>query len=86
MPKNILMLAQNKKCEALRMATGLTLLDDQVSVAVIGDLDRDDEEVSLQLESLDFADVPVIQIDPGSAVDLNRLAESLGHADAVFVV
>lgn len=86
MPKKILMMAQNKKDEALRMATGLTLLDDQVSVAVIGDLDRDDQEISLQLESLDFADVPVFQVDPGSESDMGRLVEGLGCADVVFVV
>ena len=33
--KNVLMIARNKKVEALRMAAGLTLLDDIIKVAVV---------------------------------------------------
>lgn len=81
--KNILMIARNKKVEALRMATGLTLLDDVIRVAVIGDIDREDADVELQLESLDFADVPVVDIDESNA---SELAEMMVNSDVVFVV
>ncbi|MBF0470268.1 MAG: hypothetical protein HQL48_02720 [Gammaproteobacteria bacterium] len=81
--KNILMIARNKKVEALRMATGLTLLDDIIRVAVVGDLDRTDSEVELQLESLDFADVPVVDINESNA---KSLAEMVVEADVVYVV
>jgi Flp pilus assembly CpaE family ATPase len=81
--KNILMIARNKKVEALRMATGLTLLDDIIRVAVIGDIDREDAEVELQLESLDFADVPVVDVDESNA---GELAEMMVNSDVVFVV
>ena len=37
-PKTILMLASEKKIEALRMATGLTLLDDSIGIATWGKL------------------------------------------------
>ena len=81
--KNVLMIARNKKVEALRMATGLTLLDDVIRVAIIGDIDRQDPDVELQLESLDFADVPVVDV---SANNAGELAEMLVNSDVVFVV
>ena len=81
--KNVLMIARHKKTEALRMATGLTLLDDVVQVAVVGELDRADAEVELQLESLDFADVPVVDIDENAPI---VLAEMIVNADVVYVV
>ncbi len=81
--KNILMIARYKKIEALRMAAGLTLLDDVVRVAVIGDLDRADSEAELQLEALDFAEVPVVDVDPDRA---ETLAEMIVHSDMVYVV
>lgn len=81
--KNVLMIARQKKTEALRMATGLTLLDDVVQVAVVGEIDRADAEVELQLESLDFADVPVVDIDENVPA---VLAEMIVNADVVYVV
>lgn len=81
--KNVLMIARNKKTEALRMATGLTLLDDAVRVAVVGELDRADAEVELQLESLEFAEVPVVDIDARQA---RTLAEMIVNSDVVYVV
>ncbi|MCW8936120.1 MAG: hypothetical protein OQK98_15515 [Gammaproteobacteria bacterium] len=81
--KNVLMIARNKKIEALRMAAGLTLLDDVIKVAVVGEMDRDADEVSLQLESLDFADVPVIDVDDSNAAEF---AQMVVNSDVVFVV
>jgi hypothetical protein len=81
--KNVLMIARNKKVEALRMATGLTLLDDVIRVAIIGDIDRESPDVELQLESLDFADVPVLDVDANNA---GELAEMMVNSDVVFVV
>ena len=81
--KNILMLARNKKAEALRMAVGLTLLDDSVQVAVMGELDHDSPEIEVQLESLDFADVPVTNISTEQHIEL---AKMIINADVVYVV
>jgi len=81
--KNVLMIARNKKVEALRMATGLTLLDDVIRVAIIDGIDRTDPDVELQLESLDFADVPVIDVDESTA---GQLAEMVVNSEVVFVV
>lgn len=81
--KKILVIARDRKTEALRMATGLTLLDDAVSVAAWGGLDRDDEEVEMQLEALDFSDVPVTDLATDAAGDL---AGMINESDAVYVV
>ena len=81
--KKILVIARDRKTEALRMATGLTLLDDAVSVAAWGGLDRDDEEVEMQLEALDFSDVPVTDLALDAAGDL---AGMINESDAVYVV
>lgn len=81
--KRILVVARDDKVEALRMATGLTLLDDAVRVAVIGDLDESAADVQLQLESLDFAEVPVERLDGEWA---GALATMMTQSDTVFVV
>ncbi|KAA3626545.1 MAG: hypothetical protein DWQ09_16085 [Proteobacteria bacterium] len=81
--KSVLVIAQNNKTEALRMASGLTLLDDEVKVAVLGTLDQS-HEVQIQLESLDFAEVPISYLEPTE--DAVQLAASIQDADVVFVV
>lgn len=83
--KAILFIAQDDKPEALRMASGLTLLDDQVVVEVVGSLD-DDAETSLQLEALEFAEVPISHLELFRAQDLERLATDIILADVVFIV
>ncbi len=83
--KAVLFIAQDNKPEALRMASGLTLLDDQVVVDVVGGLD-DDAETTLQLEALEFAEVPISNIELSRAADLERLAADIVSADVVFIV
>ncbi len=82
--KNILMIAQQKKVEALRMATGLTLLDDMVSVLVCGVLENS-ADASEQLEALAFSDVPVTQL--GKPDDIPRaMAQAISQADVVYIL
>lgn len=83
--KAVLVVARDDKVEALRMATGLTLLDDQISVAVLGELDEADSEVQLQLESLDFADVPVNRL-ASNGEGFQELAAMITKSNAVFIV
>jgi hypothetical protein len=40
MKKNILVIAKHNKVEALRVAAGLTLMNDAVKVAVLGGLEE----------------------------------------------
>lgn len=79
--KRILMVAIDKKVEALRMASGLTLLDDQVAIAAWGALPEGPEVVE-QLEALDFADVPVERVGQ----DVEALANRIINSDVVFFV
>lgn len=79
--KRILVVPMEKKVEALRMASGLTLLDDQVSVYAWGDLPAG-ADTEAQLEALDFADVPVERL----AQDLDVLAGRMLDSDVVFLV
>ncbi|MFP3873926.1 MAG: hypothetical protein ACLFQT_04945 [Thiohalophilus sp.] len=81
--KEILVVARDRKSEALRMATGLTLLDDVVNVAVWGELDREDDEVAMQLEALDFSDVPVTELATNMAA---KLAGMINQANVVYIV
>ncbi|ACL71170.1 hypothetical protein Tgr7_0066 [Thioalkalivibrio sulfidiphilus HL-EbGr7] len=83
--KQILVVAGDDKVEALRMATGLTLLDDAVRVAVLGDLDETADDVQLQLESLEFADVPVERLGNGPE-SYKALAGMMIQSDTVFMV
>lgn len=79
--KRILMVPIAKKVEALRMASGLTLLDDQVAIAAWGGL-PDGPEVAEQVEALDFADVPVDRLER----DLDALAARILNSDVVYFV
>ena len=82
--KHILMVAVQKPVEALRMASGLTLLDDAVAIAAWGNL-PEGAEVAEQMEALEFADVPVVELDPGSAA-LAALARQIIDNDVVYCV
>jgi hypothetical protein len=84
MKKNILVIARRDKVEALRIAAGLTLLDDAVRIAVLGSLE-DTPAMREQLEVLEFAEVPMQYYDE-SAVGDPAFARELIGADAVYVV
>lgn len=81
--KHILMIGGQMPTEALRMASGLTLLDDQVQVAILGGLE-DNAANAEQLEALEFAEVPIQELARNESVE--SLAELLIKADVVFSV
>lgn len=82
--KKILMIVAQKKIEALRMASGLTLLDDAVSIASIGKL-PEGSDAAEQLEALEFADVPIEAVDIGGN-GMQALALRIVDCDVVFCV
>lgn len=84
MKKNILVIAKHNKVEALRVAAGLTLMDDLVKVAVLGGLD-DSPPVREQLEALDFGEVPREMFDDSTQVT-ETLARDMLSADVVYVI
>jgi len=82
--KHILMVAVQKPVEALRMASGLTLLDDAVTIAAWGRL-PENADVAEQMEALEFAEVPVVELD--SAGDaMAALARQILDNDVVYCV
>jgi len=81
--KNILMFAMRNQTEALRMATGLTLLDDKVHVAVLGELAKS-EANDEQMEALEFSDVPVTELPDDASLGL--LVDQLYESDVVFCI
>lgn len=82
--KQIVVIAKHNQAEALRVAAGLTLLNDSVRVAVLGVL-PDDPGVREQKEVLDFADVPCGEFAP-TADAMARLAGVLAAADVVYLL
>lgn len=82
--KSILVIARCNKVEALRVAAGLTLLDDAVRIAVLGGLDET-PAVREQLEVLEFAEVPLRHCDERGLAD-PELAREMVAADRVYVL
>jgi hypothetical protein len=80
--KSILVVARSNKVEALRVAAGLTLLDDAVALAVLGGMEET-AAVRAQLEVLEFAEVPMHRYD---AVNDPALARDMAGADVVYVL
>ena len=84
--KRILMLALDKKVEALRMASGLTLLDDAIRITTWGNLPQN-AEAAEQIEALEFAEVPMTELDPaGAGATLAGLASEILNSDVVYIV
>ena len=52
MPKKIAVLVRDRQAEALRMAVGLTIADDEVSVFVMDEKVGNDEAITMNLEIL----------------------------------
>lgn len=84
MIKNILVVAQHNKVEALRVAVGLALLSDIVKVVVLGQLD-DTPAILEQREVLEFAEVPC-EVLPNTAAQTSRLAREMIGAHVVYVI
>lgn len=83
--KQIIVIAQQRKTEALRMASGLTLLDDAVKVFVVGRLE-DDAETATQLEALEFAEVPVAHVTAHDAQAMASLVDAIRGSQAVYIL
>jgi hypothetical protein len=84
MKKNILVIAKHNQAEALRVAAGLTLVDDVVKVAVLGRLEES-ASVREQLDALDFAEVPR-EVLNDSDKSATILAQYVLEADVVYMI
>jgi hypothetical protein len=83
--KHIIVIAQARKTEALRMACGLTLLDDTVHVFVVDQLD-DDAETQEQLDALEFAEVPIATVAVNDVQAMDDLANAIAGSQAVYIL
>jgi hypothetical protein len=86
--KKIAVLVREGQAEALRMAVGLTLADDEVTVFVVDDkLDPDDEAVSLNIETLNVLGVTIYSNNPGdkfTGMSTEEMARILPEYDTVL--
>ena len=85
MTKRILVAAMHKPVEALRIATGLTLADATLRVAMWGPTPRS-EEAQMQLEALQFAEVPVDELPAADGARWLELARRIVDSDIVYCV
>lgn len=64
MAKKIAVLVRERKHEALRMALGSTLAQDEVNVFIMDGKLEEDEEISTNLEMLDSLNVKIFTNNP----------------------
>jgi hypothetical protein len=76
-----------KQHEALRMAVGLTLADDEVNVFIMDEKLEPDEAMSLNLETLSDLDCKIFSNNPGNKyeqVTTEEIARRLPEYDVVI--
>lgn len=82
MGKRILVIAEFKMAEALRVAVGMTLLNDGVRVIAAAPL-PDDPAVREQREVLELVEVPCLEIsEPGQVA--TQIAAAILDSDLVY--
>ena len=87
MAKKIAILVRDRKYEALRMAVGATLVDDEINVFIMDDKLEPDEDMSLNLETLADFDVKVFSNNPGNQYEqksTDEIARALPEYDVVI--
>ena len=67
--KRIAVLVRDRQAEALRMAVGLTLADDEVAVFVMDNKLDDDEKVNLNIETLRDLGVRICSNNPENRLE-----------------
>lgn len=84
--KRIAVLVRDRKHEALRMAVGLTLADDEVNVFIMDDKLVPDDEIELNLETLGDMDAKIFSNNPENPyqqVSTEEIAKALVDYDVV---
>jgi len=88
MSKKIAVVVRDRQAEALRMAVGLTLEDDEVNVFVMDKkLDDSDEAVSLNVETCNDLDVKIFSNNPENKLEqmsTEDIARALVNYDTVL--
>jgi len=88
MAKKIAVVVRDRQAEALRMAVGLTLEDDEVNVFVMDKkLDDSDESVSLNVETCNDLDIKIYSNNPENnfeQMSTDDIARALLNYDTVL--
>jgi hypothetical protein len=88
MTKKIAVLVRDRQAEAIRMAVGLTLEDDEVSVFVMDrKVDMSDEAIALNVETLGDLDVKIYSNNPENRFEqmsTEEIARNLVKYDTVI--
>ncbi len=87
MAKKIAILVRDRKHEALRMAVGATLADDEVNVFVMDDKLEPDDEMSLNVETLVDFDIKIFSNNPDNQFEqktTEEIARALPEYDVII--
>lgn len=87
MKKKVALLVRDRKHEALRVAVGLTLADDEVNVFVMDDKLVIDDEIEMNLEALSEMGVKIFSNNPENKFEFmstEDIANALVDYDAVI--
>ncbi len=87
MKKKIAVLVRDRQGEALRMAVGLTLEDDEVNVFVMYSKLSDEEAVTVNIETLRDLDIKMYSNNPDNGLEVMRtedIARALVNYDNVI--
>ncbi len=78
MKKKIAILVRDRKAEALRMAVGATLSNDDVSVFIMDDKLEIDDDVELNIEMLSDLKAKIFSNNPGNPFE-QKTTEDIAH-------
>ena len=87
MAKKIAVVVRDRQSEALRMAVGLTLADDEVNVFIMDKKLESDENVDLNVETLNDMDVKIFTNNPENKfqqMTTDEIAKALTGYDVVI--
>lgn len=87
MAKNIAVIVRNRQAEALRMAVGLTLADDEVNVFVMDRKLESDENIDLNVETLGDINAKIFTNNPGNKFEqmtTEEIARTLTGYDVII--
>lgn len=88
MAKKIAVIVRDRQAEAVRMAVGLTLADDEVNVFIMDKkIDLSDDAVALNVETLGDLDVKVFSNNPENKFEqmsTEEIARNLVNYDSVI--
>ncbi len=87
MAKKVAVLVRERKGEALRMAVGATLADDEVNVFIMDDKLVPDEGMQLNLETMSDLDVKVCTNNPENPYEqmtTEEIARALPNYDVII--